>query len=607
VLGRYQIGDDIGSGGMATVYRARDPQLRRDVAVKVMFPHLAKKPEVARRFQREARAAAGLEHPNILRVYDVGGGRVGDDLPDEPPYIVMELVRGQSLRELGEATGPMMAEVVACIGAVLCDALAVAHAAGVIHRDVKPGNVMATDDGRLLLADFGVARIEDDDSLVTRTGALLGTPSFMSPEQAHGADVDGRSDLYSVGATLYQLATGSAPFSGSTAVIIAAITRGEYTAPLRRRPQIGADLARAIQKLMHKEQAGRPKDAAEAAAALRAIAKDSGFGEARDELAAYLKDPTAFEAARRPALVARLVVRAREAVDGKAIPRAIALVDRILALEPDHAEAQALEARIQAGDRRRRAGIAAVLAGCVAAVGAGGYLLLNLPSTSTAPFDSGPSDARSGRADGGLSDAGRADAGTTPPLVLSDARAPASAESKDAGPRISKRKPDAAPIPEVVPVDAAPAPKPPPDAAPPKPAEKGTISVSFDAWCDLSIDGDDLGRASAKKKYPVEPGEHTVVCTQGKGLPTVTKTVTVAAGGHETVKGTLLSTVRVTVGTTDSVRIAGTTYARGAHLDLKPGKVRVELLKGGAVVDTAYVDVPRVAGCTLKDDFQCYP
>src|SRR5262245_47078693 len=191
---RYAIEAELGQCGMATVYRARDQELRRDVAIKVLFPHLAKKREVVRRFSREARAAAGLEHPHILRVYDVGGGElVGGD----PPFIVMELVRGGgSLRELAEAGGPLGAGLVAAMGAVVCDALAVAHAAGVVHRDVKPGNVLVAPGGRLLLADFGVARIDDDDSVVTRTGALLGTPSFMSPEQAQGAEVDARSDLY---------------------------------------------------------------------------------------------------------------------------------------------------------------------------------------------------------------------------------------------------------------------------------------------------------------------------------------------------------------------------------------------------------------------------
>src|SRR5688572_15932521 len=254
-LGRYELGDELGAGGMASVYRARDSELRRDVAVKVLFPHLAKKADITRRFQREARAAAVLEHPNILRVYDVGTGA------GTPPFIVMELVRGHSLREVAEAHGPMLAELVAGVGVLMCEALAVAHAAGIVHRDVKPGNVMLTDDGRLLLADFGVARLDDDDSLVTKSGALLGTPSFMAPEQALGNPVDARSDLYSVGASLYQLATGGLPFSGPTAKIVADASRGAAQPALRRRPAVGVELSRFIERMMSPDPDKRPPTA----------------------------------------------------------------------------------------------------------------------------------------------------------------------------------------------------------------------------------------------------------------------------------------------------------------------------------------------------------
>ena len=159
-LGRYTLDEEVGEGGMATVFRARDTELRREVAIKVLFPHLARRDEVVRRFQREARAAAGLEHPNILRVYDVGGAAGGD-----PPFIVMELIRGRSLLAEIEQRGPILTELVACVGALLADALGAAHAAGIVHRDVKPANVLIAPGGRLLLADFGVARLETEDSL----------------------------------------------------------------------------------------------------------------------------------------------------------------------------------------------------------------------------------------------------------------------------------------------------------------------------------------------------------------------------------------------------------------------------------------------------------
>jgi len=614
-LGRYQIEDEIGAGGMATVFRARDPQLRRDVAIKVMFPHLAKKPEVARRFQREARAAAGLEHPNILRVYDVGGGRVGE--LDEPPHIVMELVRGNSLRDVVEDTGPMLAEIVACVGAVLCDALAVAHAAGVIHRDVKPGNVMVSEDGRLLLADFGVARVEDDDSLVTKTGALLGTPSFMSPEQAHGDPLDGRGDVYSVGATLYQLATGALPFAGSTAVVIAAITRGELTPPQRRRPQVGAELSRAITRMMARDRDARPASATDAAKLLQQIATDGGLGEARDELKAYFAAPVGYEAEHRPKIVARAVTRAKAALAERALPRAMGLIDRVLAIEPDHVEAQALAEQVaKAGAGSRVPVIVAGIGLSVLLTGGGIYLATrgeDRVAAIEASLDAALADARAPlRTDGAMADGGVANAAIVdarfpvdaPPTVLSDGRAKARPESKDSSVVLPI---DAAPV-AVPAIDAAPVIARPIDAAP-APAP-GSLTVVMDAWCDLSIDGTSMGRADKKKKYPLDAGKHTIECTQGAGLPSWTTKVTLDPGEHETVKGTLLGDVEVTIslGAGSHVRIAGKTYADGAKVSLKPGRVRVEVLSASTVIESGYVTLPRVAACKLQDypDLDCY-
>src|SRR5690606_37725778 len=210
---------------------------------------------------------------------EAAGGEAGR-APADPPYIVLELVRGPSLDQLVGGGEPLMAEVVAAIGVAACGALAHAHRAGIIHRDVKPANLLVADGGRLVLADFGVARVMDEDSsLVTRTGALLGTPAFMSPEQATGGQLDARSDLYSLGATLYQLATGSLPVSGSTAGAVAAIAAGEVVPPLRRSRAIGPRLARVIERLMQVEPDARYGDAGEVEADLRALVERSGAGD----------------------------------------------------------------------------------------------------------------------------------------------------------------------------------------------------------------------------------------------------------------------------------------------------------------------------------------
>jgi Protein kinase domain len=371
MLGRYELGEELGEGGMATVFRARDRELRRDVALKVLFPHLARRPEIVHRFHREARAAAGLEHPNILRVYDVGGGEA-----DDPPYIVMELVRGSTLAQQIEQRGAMLAEVAACIGALLGDALAAAHAAGIIHRDVKPANVLIAPGGRLLLADFGVARVETEDSLVTRTGALLGTPAYMSPEQAGGELATARSDLYSLGATLYQLATGALPYSGGPAKVMSMIAAGNLVAPVRRRPACGPDLSRLIERMMAVDPAARPASAIAIAGELRACAAAGGLGDAGEELAAYFADPDGFLRRRTPAVVGALVAAARAAAGEARLPRAMALADRANTLAPDDPSVAALVASVTAGGhtaRRNRwlaiAGAAAVLAGGVVVLG----------------------------------------------------------------------------------------------------------------------------------------------------------------------------------------------------------------------------------------------
>ncbi|MCL4227046.1 MAG: serine/threonine protein kinase [Myxococcales bacterium] len=613
-LGRYELGDELGAGGMASVYRARDVELRREVAVKVLFPHLARKPEITRRFQREARAAAVLEHPNILRVYDVGA-QAG-----APPFIVMELVRGASLREIGEARGPLLAELVAAIGALLCDALAVAHAAGVIHRDVKPGNVLLADDGRLLLADFGVAHLEDDDSLVTRSGALLGTPSFMAPEQALGNPVDGRSDLYAVGATLYQLATGALPYTGPTAKIVADAARGGATPALRRRPAVGAELSRLLERMMAPEPAGRPATAAEAAAALRALVAGGGLGEPADEVRAFALDRAGWEASRTPRVVERVVERAR-AAGRRSLPQALALVDRALALAPDHAGALALAAELQAGGRRRGLVVAVALAALgLAAAGAwmltrdggargrgaavtgdaGGGALAGLDAAVDAALDARDLtavDAGDLRVDLAAADAALArdaavgrprDAGASRPLA--DAAAAAGLVVDAAVPAVATA--DARPAPDAAPLAVSPA----------------RVTFAFDTWCELVVDDQPRGRADRELEVTLAPGRHRASCGQGPGLGGWSGTIEVAAGEVRRVEGTLLAPVEVVIDLGGGVRIGGQVVRRGATIVLRPGRYRVELLDGSRVRSAGYVNIPRLPRCTLREtpSLDCY-
>jgi serine/threonine-protein kinase len=600
-LGRYEIQDELGAGGMATVYRARDTELRRDVAVKVLFPHLCKKREVVARFQREARAAAGLDHPHILRVYDVGGGDPDGSSPSDPPYIVLELVRGKSLRELIADRGPLLAEAVACAGAVLCEALAEAHRAGIIHRDIKPANVMIAEGGRLVLADFGVAHIEDEDSLVTRTGALLGTPAFMSPEQAQGTELDERSDVYSLGATLYQLATGSVPFSGSTAQVVSSIARGEMTPPLRRNPKIGPDLARIIERMMAVDRDQRPANAATAGGELRAAYESVGIDDAETELAELLADPDEYLSAREPRVVAATLELARAAAEERRLPRAMALADRVLAFEPDNTEAVQLVERLGRGERLAAwLKIAAVL---VLVAGAGITAWVMWPG-------SGPEERAAFLADAGADaavsfDAAIAVADETIDAAARVATAPvdahAAATKRHPPTRIRKRRPDASVRVVTVPVDAA-APRPvaaPPDAAP----AMASIELELNAWCDLSIDGRSMGRAKRGKRYRLRAGPHQLVCSQGRGLGHWERSIRLRPGEHRKVVGSVIAPVAVRVAVTrgDGVRIGGTYYGNGVRATLRPDRYRVDVYAAGKKLTGRWVTIPRGGGCTLRD------
>ena len=219
--GRYELHDVLGQGGMAVVHLARDIYLERWVAVKVLRGDLVRDPLFRSRFRREAQALAGLNHPGIVSVHDVGhehGSRTG-----EPgvPFIVMEYVIGQSLRaRLHEGALPLEEAIQHQVRVL--SALEFSHRAGIVHRDIKPANVMVTPDGGIKVVDFGIARVDGDSAATaTQTHALLGTPQYLAPEQARGEIADARSDLYSAGCLLYELLTGRPPFDGDTPVAVA--------------------------------------------------------------------------------------------------------------------------------------------------------------------------------------------------------------------------------------------------------------------------------------------------------------------------------------------------------------------------------------------------
>src|SRR3954466_10618607 len=213
--GRYALGETIGIGGMAEVFHGTDVRLGRDVAVKVLRADLARDPAFQARFRREAQSAASLNAPCIVSVYDTGE-------EDGVPYIVMEYVEGRTLRDILQTKGRLLPQRALEVVADVCAALDVAHTAGIVHRDIKPANVMLTPRGEVKVMDFGIARaVSGTSSTMTQTAAVIGTAAYLSPEQARGEHVDARSDIYSTGCMLYELVTGTPPFTGDSPVAVA--------------------------------------------------------------------------------------------------------------------------------------------------------------------------------------------------------------------------------------------------------------------------------------------------------------------------------------------------------------------------------------------------
>jgi eukaryotic-like serine/threonine-protein kinase len=374
VLAKYEVLEELGHGGMATVYRAHDRRLGRDVAVKVIHPHLRDSGEVARRFSIEAQAVAKLRHPNIVEVFDVSAEGEGEQ------YLVVELLRGRTLRKILQTDGALPPEVGAAVGIELLGALAHAHGHGVVHRDVKPENVIIEhrsaepetsgprdpgsvrqlpagqpgDRMSIKLTDFGIAKLLDVQGM-TSTGQVLGSPAHMAPEQIEGQDVDARADVFGMGVLLYECMVGHLPFEGNNpAQVLRRVLDGVYPSAERERPTIGRRWSQILDKALGRTPAERYDDASAMRDALLAELARLGVTTPRAELESYSDDPEGYATRHDKAMIALLCEKALAARKRGDALAAAADYNRALAYAPNDPSLLRIVSNLHGAEARRR-------------------------------------------------------------------------------------------------------------------------------------------------------------------------------------------------------------------------------------------------------------
>ena len=335
-LEKYDVLEKVGEGGMATVYRGRHRTLDREVAIKILHPHLSNNVKNRTRFEREARAIEALDCVNIPQIFDFSGSSV------EKCFLITEFIHGPTLRQFQEPLERIPSEPAALIGIQLCTALQCAHDGSIVHRDIKPENIMIDETGTVKLMDFGIARIIDEQH-VTVTGALVGSPAFMSPEQALDSKVDGRSDLFSLGTLMYVLVTGELPFrGGNPSVVLKGIIDGDYADPIDNAPDIHPGLSRIIDRCLETDPDRRYEHARDLSADLAGIIRDSGIdpddpGELWS-LATYFEDPVGYEHRLREHLVPLMIRRGQDLIARRDPTEALRVLNRVLTMDDGNPE-----------------------------------------------------------------------------------------------------------------------------------------------------------------------------------------------------------------------------------------------------------------------------
>jgi len=533
---RWEVGDRIGMGGMASVHRGVDLRLGRAVAIKILHPHVSDSPEARTRLAREARAIAQLKHENVIEVYDYS--------IDDPGcvWLVTELISGSTLRAVVDAHKKTLPEIAALVVGEVVRALRAAHEVGVVHRDVKPDNVLVGKEGRPKLSDFGIAQIVDEQRM-TMTGNLVGSPTYMSPEQAEGRRMDHRTDLFSAGIMLYRMVTGVLPFHGNNAIeTLRKVASAVYVDAVEIEPSIPGSVAAVIRRALSPNIEDRYQSAAEMLADLQAIARDAGLGAPIDELKTFFEDPDRYEAEVAPKIARSLFARGNarlargeeaEALDDFTRARALGISD-----DTSVDLVKVLSARRIESSRSKRnlwiAGVGGALGlvvafGAVMATGGGPEQSREIAVRET------PTPVPTPIASPAASPIAQPSAtpvpvSAAPTLVAAPIATPSPSPSRSATP--SRR-----PRPEPTPTPIASA-TPTPTAAAVIP-DRGELLIGTKYWADIYVNEVKLGQAPGQNKFRLPAGTHHLRALNTECPPAVEQDVVIVSGETTKVRLTI--------------------------------------------------------------------
>ncbi|MDC0708119.1 protein kinase [Stigmatella sp. ncwal1] len=490
LAGRYQLEQELGRGGMATVFLATDLRLARRVAVKVMHP--GGDGQRAERFRREAELVASLKHPNVLEIHDFG------EDAERGPFLVCEWVQGESLRELAQRLSPVPSEVAAVLAWELARALGEAHGRGVVHRDVKPENVLVARGGPLKLADFGIAALEDQERL-TSTGAVTGSLAYMAPERIDTGAFSPASDVYAVGVILFELCAGTTPHEGKGSAHLAVSVMTKDAPELAERvPGTPEPLSALVARCLARDARDRPPNGEELAALLEDVVSRIA-GPPSEESRAFFLDPSGYSARRREARFQHLLSEGRAWLAKGQGAQAAKVLNGALVLRPEAPEVMALLRQRPRSGRSKAWGVGAVLVG-VGALAWGAYPWRPSPPPEqvpavpvSVPTPALPEEAQAAVVPKALPPP-KPQAVSSPPSSkgkVPPRRGPVEARSEPATP--------ARPAVSDSPQDPLPA---------PVSTEPGTLKVATRPWAEVFVDGTSRGYTPRVRELSLSPGSH---------------------------------------------------------------------------------------------------